>query len=41
MLEYSDVIFRVDGDGRFEQLTSMDELRAEDLSSAEEGSPRA
>lgn len=36
MLEYSDVIFRVDGDGSFQRLNSADELRITDLQSDEE-----
>ena len=31
MLEYSDIIFRVDGDGIFQRVDSLDQLRAEDL----------
>lgn len=35
MLEYSDVIFRVDGDGCFQRLNSAADLRASDLQSEE------
>lgn len=36
MLEYSDMIFRVDGDGSFQRLNSADELRVGDLETDEE-----
>lgn len=36
MLEYSDIIFRVDGDGNFQRLASAEELRVSDLPSEEE-----
>jgi ABC-type bacteriocin/lantibiotic exporter with double-glycine peptidase domain len=36
MLEYSDLIFRVDGDGCFQRLNSAAELRVSDLQPDEE-----
>lgn len=36
MLEYSDIIFRVDGDGNFQRLNSAAELRVSDLATDED-----